>query len=285
MSFTAETWAWNEHCGSGIAKAVLIYLGFRADRRTGECWPSLPSIVRAVEHTERSVRAALAELVRQGKVKRERRHARDGRCISTRYRLAVVCAAVEESDLAAEPAEVALDTCESAAVEPEPTPAKTQGTPPPPTPAFLQGEPLSQKDSTDKASESARTRAPAQPPLTGDQNLPRRGASETATDLPPASRRRGERGTPLPDDWNPTADDRAFARSLDLDPGEIVLQFADHYRATGGVRADWSAAWRKWCRNEPQFRRRPVRAAARPRPAWLDSDVWADVGAHRGAPQ
>jgi len=51
----------------------------------------------------------------------------------------------------------------------------------------------------------------------------------------------------------------AFALSLGLVPGSIADAFADHYRSTGAVRADWSAAWRNWCRREPQFSSRKRR--------------------------
>ena len=59
----------------------------------------------------------------------------------------------------------------------------------------------------------------------------------------------------LPEDWQPSPLDIAFALSCGLDPGAMADAFADHYRALGAVRADWGAAWRQWCRREPRFNR------------------------------
>jgi hypothetical protein len=288
MSFAAEDWAWNQHCGSGIAKAVLGYLAFRADRHSGECWPSLPNIVRAVEHTERAVRHALDDLVQRNLVERERRHAGNGRCISTRYRLPVASAAAEAPDPAAEPAELVLGRGVNDAAEAEPTPAQTQGTLPSPTPAQTQGEPsLSKKDST-RESESACARAQgassSEPRhATSEVRAPSQAAGQVERSARPvvSHTHRGPRGTPLPDDWAPSADDRHFARSLGLDPNEIMVEFADHHHAMGSFRADWSAAWRRWCRDEPAHRaRKRGRATKPPRLAWMD-DVDADLAALR----
>lgn len=72
----------------------------------------------------------------------------------------------------------------------------------------------------------------------------------------PQRSRRGSRFAlaALPDDW------RAFcARARpDLDPQATFDRFADYWRAQPGqrgIRVDWAATWRNWCRNE-----RPQRA-------------------------
>jgi hypothetical protein len=90
MSFAAENWAWGQDCGGGVAKSVLAYLSFKADRYNGKCWPGLDTIIKAVQHTERAVRKALDELVRRKLIEREQRFDKKGRCIttlSTGYRL------------------------------------------------------------------------------------------------------------------------------------------------------------------------------------------------------
>lgn len=53
----------------------------------------------------------------------------------------------------------------------------------------------------------------------------------------------------LPEDW------RAFCSETrpDLDPGLTFARFGDYWRAQPGqrgVRVDWPATWRNWCRNE-----------------------------------
>jgi hypothetical protein len=57
----------------------------------------------------------------------------------------------------------------------------------------------------------------------------------------------------LPDDWQPTADDIAFARSL-LPEQRIQFEtekFRDYWHAragNGAVKCNWAATWRNWCR-------------------------------------
>ena len=83
---------------------------------------------------------------------------------------------------------------------------------------------------SEEPEESAHARAPADPP--------------------PSSR------SILPEDWRPSPLDIAFALSCGLNPAAMADTFADHYRATGASRADWSAVWRNWCRREPLFSRK-----------------------------
>jgi hypothetical protein len=73
-----------------------------------------------------------------------------------------------------------------------------------------------------------------------------------------ARARRNPRATRLPDDWQPTIDDLAKAR--EILPAEAVPieleKFRDHWLARAGphaVKANWSAAWRNWCRKAPQM--------------------------------
>lgn len=54
----------------------------------------------------------------------------------------------------------------------------------------------------------------------------------------------------LPENW------RLFCRQKrpDLDPDETFERFRDHWLAQPGqkgVKVDWDATWRNWCRNEP----------------------------------
>lgn len=59
------------------------------------------------------------------------------------------------------------------------------------------------------------------------------------------------RGTRLPADWQPTLEAAKFARSLGLDPVAVADQFRDYWisrAGSGGVKLDWLATWRNWCR-------------------------------------
>jgi len=100
-------------------------------------------------------------------------------------------------------------------------------------------------------SESAQARAPANPPP------------------PPRSI--------LHEDWQPSPLDIAFALSCGLNPAAMADTFADHYRATGASRADWSAVWRNWCRREPQFSRKRSSSDRRTRNEAGRSDSAAEL--------
>lgn len=59
------------------------------------------------------------------------------------------------------------------------------------------------------------------------------------------------RGTRLPSDWKPTLEAAKFARGLGLDPMTVADQFRDYWisrAGAGGVKLDWLATWRNWCR-------------------------------------
>lgn len=57
----------------------------------------------------------------------------------------------------------------------------------------------------------------------------------------------------LPDGWEPDLEARRFAREAGFDPDVLADKFRDYWRAKAGkdgVKADWQATWRNWCRNE-----------------------------------
>ncbi|GAN72128.1 hypothetical protein ASY01nite_14140 [Acetobacter syzygii] len=61
----------------------------------------------------------------------------------------------------------------------------------------------------------------------------------------------------MPEDWQPSNEDRSFALGLGLNPTDIAPQFADWWRAqpaAKGRKADWSATWRNWCRRDAERR-------------------------------
>jgi uncharacterized protein YdaU (DUF1376 family) len=71
-----------------------------------------------------------------------------------------------------------------------------------------------------------------------------------------ANARQPTRGTRLPIDWQPDAAAKAYALSLGV-PLEVETEkFRDYWHARagpGGVKVDWSATWRTWCRNSLKF--------------------------------
>jgi hypothetical protein len=58
---------------------------------------------------------------------------------------------------------------------------------------------------------------------------------------------------PLPLGWLPSEEGEAFAVALGLDPMATSEAFRDWYHGGVEVRADWSAVWRTWCRNQRRF--------------------------------
>jgi len=64
-------------------------------------------------------------------------------------------------------------------------------------------------------------------------------------------------------DWAPSSADSEFARCLGLVAEPVAEKFRDYWRSQPlgkGLKSDWSAAWRHWCRNE-----RPTTPYQKPR--------------------
>lgn len=66
-------------------------------------------------------------------------------------------------------------------------------------------------------------------------------------------------GTRLSDDWQPSAEDQAYASSqgyAEPDIQRIAESFRDYWIAQAGakgIKRDWAATWRTWCRNQERF--------------------------------
>ena len=66
-------------------------------------------------------------------------------------------------------------------------------------------------------------------------------------------RRLPDRGTRLTDAWQPSPEAADFAAGLGLDPAAVRDRFVDYWIAkpgAGGVKLDWPATWRNWCRRD-----------------------------------
>jgi hypothetical protein len=66
-----------------------------------------------------------------------------------------------------------------------------------------------------------------------------------------SGRARASLGTRIPDDWQPTASEIAFAEASGLDAAEAAAEFRDYWRAVPGAKGrklDWSATFRNSCR-------------------------------------
>ena len=60
-----------------------------------------------------------------------------------------------------------------------------------------------------------------------------------------------KRGHRLPDDWQPSQELIDYANERNLDPEREAEDFRDYWHSkpgAGGVKLDWAATWRTWCR-------------------------------------
>ena len=71
---------------SARAKLVLLYLHDRANRN-GESWYAIGTMARDLSLSRSTIKRALAELIRQGRVGKQARFRENGGCSSNRYRL------------------------------------------------------------------------------------------------------------------------------------------------------------------------------------------------------
>lgn len=92
--------------------------------------------------------------------------------------------------------------------------------------------------------------------------------SESLIPPSPPSEARSPRGIRLPEDWQPSSEDRAFALNSGLDPNVVAARFRDYWHAKpgkDGVKLDWSGTWRNWCRRDAEHQpRRNSRQAQAP---------------------
>lgn len=73
-------------------------------------------------------------------------------------------------------------------------------------------------------------------------------------DLGEAPARRGSR---LPKDWKPCPEGDQHCRDYGLIPALVLAAFTDFWKAqpgAKGVKLDWEATWRNWCRNDRNAR-------------------------------
>lgn len=99
--------------------------------------------------------------------------------------------------------------------------------------------------------------------------------SDSNTDLNNKSREVGarKRASRLPEDWKPSEVSEKYAEELGLDPAKVLVRFADYWRAapgSRGLKADWDATWRTWCRTAAERGQdASTQPAKKKRPQWI----------------
>lgn len=114
-----------------------------------------------------------------------------------------------------------------------------------------------QKDSNCHAVAKA---LPSEPVWQNDRQSQSQSQSQTQTESikNAKSKTNGSRISP---DWQLDDDGRAFADSLGVDPDKTSQEFRDYWLAKAGpagIKADWPATWRNWCRRSASGIYRPA---------------------------
>lgn len=71
---------------SAKAKQVLVYLHDRANK-DGESWYAINTMAKDLSLSRSTIKRALAELVRQGRIKKQARFRENGGCTSSSYHI------------------------------------------------------------------------------------------------------------------------------------------------------------------------------------------------------
>jgi DNA-binding transcriptional ArsR family regulator len=218
-------------------RSVLRELADFADERD-ECWPSVETLSDCTSLSKRAVLDALAVLEEMGLIVVMRRHR-----TSSRYRLnrhlnltkpllgapsapqtRSARRAYKKHRLQQEASEV-------------PVTSSACGANGAPKPAVDEAPDCGANSVVSAVQISSVFGAPSapQPPENHQRTTRGEGAQARATPRP------------LDRDWQPSEEDRNYARSLGLDPKPVARRFRDHFLASGRPLADVSARWRIWC--------------------------------------
>ena len=247
MSLQAITWAFAVRGISVAQKAVLLALADHADA-AGRCWPSLTTLSAKTCAARRTVINALSALEKAGLISRDRQQ---GGSKSTRY--------VLHLDRAADALghDVHLTRAGDA-------PALGHD--------VHQGRaPDAPEPSLNPHIESSSNRTDA--PRCAGASLARDGRKIASKKRSDSALHRDDRvrSSRLAEGWKPSIDDRRFAEQLGLDPDHTAERFRDYWVAQPGqrgVKANWLATWRNWCRTEADRRASQAGALLRTPTGW-----------------
>jgi hypothetical protein len=218
-------------------RSVLRELADFADERD-ECWPSVETLSDCTSLSKRAVLDALAVLEEMGLIVVMRRHR-----TSSRYRLnrhlnltkpllgAPSAPQTRSARRAHKKPRLQHETSEA------PITASACGANGAPKPAAGEAPVCGANSVVPAVQISSVSGAPSapQPPENHQRTTRGEGAQARATPRP------------LDRNWQPSEEDRNYARSLGLDPEPVARRFRDHFLASGRPLADVSARWRIWC--------------------------------------
>jgi hypothetical protein len=146
----------------------------------------------------------------------------------------------------------------------EPGPVKPSQVPPKPEPSSGDAAAIPVRSDTSSPP------VPHQSPTAGEnQNQMERRGGESREEKDTSLRSVApQRACRLPDNWQPSADDRAYAEGLGLNAAAVAENFRAYWHAKTGQAATkagtkgWTLTWQVWCRREverhPQAARQPA---------------------------
>lgn len=229
MSKHVVSLVYSRKAGSLLRKSVLAYMADVANHDGTGVWSSKQRIADEIEASKKGVKECVKALLADGLLTEiGKRPCANGYTIEYAINLDVV-------------AELPLmphnkdDGGNSAPVNPVPptgAPSSPDGVPQCPQTVLNRPKPTT---NVVRAQD-------APPPKAKKRKPPPRGAS---------------RQTRIPDNWQLTPNDYAFATSKNLTPQEInheADQFRNHHSAKGSKFIDWSAAWRTWAGNSGKWK-------------------------------
>lgn len=203
--------------GLGASERLILLALANFANRNHECWPSVSSLIEDTGLSERTIRASTKALEERALITKRTRQDAYGRTTSSVYYLSV-----EGANTAPPPATIA-----PTGVQPlHPTPATI-------APSYNEPviEPVSMNHLFCDASQNPKPKS--------------------------------QRGTRISEDWNPSQDDYNQALSMGLTVEQVdneANKFRDYWIAkagSGGVKLNWSATWRNWCRTAKDRSRAP----------------------------
>jgi DNA-binding transcriptional ArsR family regulator len=236
MSRNAERWAWDQKGLRPATKLVLLYLAdFHTDAHG--CFPSQSLLAERCEMHRASLNRHLDSLEEAGLIRREQRtDERTGRQTSTRYYLGFERAAVSQNETRPVSQNETGDCLKM-----------RQGT-------------VSKCDTNLKTlnlreieRETLPLEAPHSEPETVSKQIPNVSRVERE-----GSAEKGKKGSRLLDSFTVPTDWIAWAEDQGMPPDMAQLEaakFPDFWRSqpgSKGVKLDWLATWRNWCRSAMQ---------------------------------
>ncbi|QCE35658.1 helix-turn-helix domain-containing protein [Acetobacteraceae bacterium] len=233
MSLEAMHWAFNQQDTTPSEKVLLLAL---ADHSApdGECWPSIPLLMKKTSLSERAVFNNLKSLSKRGVIRREKGHHKS---ITTFLNF----------DYTPAP-DAPCTKCTPALNAPQRVQEmQSRGAGDAPKPSYNHQLEPSVKEKNSKKENSS--------------------SSKSKSEIQICSPPKVKRATRLSEDWELPDEGITFAEDLGLNVPMTFGAFRDHWLSKAGKDAcklDWLATWRNWCRKKVEWQTTSVQTTKKP---------------------